>query len=346
MAKINVQVGEGDGDAAEQWADLVCAHLVQAECQNIPDPSHFSAQIELNAIAGLRVACVSGDAQTVSRTGKHLTAASDEHFLLNIQKQGTGLVRQDGREVMLKPSEMALYCSSRPYQLEFTAPFEQNVLILSAEALRQQLPDIDKLVASNMNTLALNTRLLSIHVDGLLTLNEPESTGDMIEQATLSMLVDAVRSGHPPTERSNGLSSYHMQRINYLLAENVGNPDFGVKQLAALLGLSEGYLNRFFLNKTGESPGKWILERRLLLCRLALATPSCFSMSITEVAFSWGFGSYAHFSRTFHRRFGLSPSDWRQRHLGQRAVATSAVSPPPARQSKQLASSPDHHFSI
>jgi AraC-like DNA-binding protein len=316
MTKVYVQVNEKSGDPAERWADLVCAHLVLAECQSIPDPAHFSAQIELNALTGLRVARVSGKAQKISRTQKHLAAASDEYFLLNIQRHGTGLVRQGGREVLLKPGEMALYSSHQPYQLEFTAPFEQKVLIVPAERLRQQLPKVDQLLVGAIDPAALSARLLSVHIDGLLALDTgPENGKEMIEQATLTMLVDALHSAQHNAQE-NGLCAYHMQRINRLLAHNLGNSDFGVYELASSLGLSEGYLNRLFQSKTGESPNKWLVERRLLLSQLALSSPTCLSMSITEIAYSWGFGSYAHFSRAFHKRFGLAPSEWRNNQLG------------------------------
>jgi AraC-like DNA-binding protein len=32
------------------------------------------------------------------------------------------------------------------------------------------------------------------------------------------------------------------------------------------------------------------------------------AISLTELAFAWGFSSSSHFSRSFKRRFGLSPS--------------------------------------
>jgi AraC family transcriptional regulator, exoenzyme S synthesis regulatory protein ExsA len=58
-----------------------------------------------------------------------------------------------------------------------------------------------------------------------------------------------------------------------------------------------------------ESPGKWLMRRRLdysakLLCNS--------QMNVTEIAFESGFEDVSHFSRVFKERFHVSPVKYRQ----------------------------------
>jgi len=54
------------------------------------------------------------------------------------------------------------------------------------------------------------------------------------------------------------------------------------------------------------TPGKWLLEKRLLYAKSLLAGNN--KKAISDVAFESGFETLAHFSRSFKHRFGVAPS--------------------------------------
>ena len=58
-----------------------------------------------------------------------------------------------------------------------------------------------------------------------------------------------------------------------------------------------------------ESPGKWLLQRRLNYSETLLRNSS---MNVTEIAFESGFKDVSHFSRVFKAHFGVSPLAYRQ----------------------------------
>lgn len=81
-----------------------------------------------------------------------------------------------------------------------------------------------------------------------------------------------------------------------------------VGELARRVGVSREHLARVFRQQTGESPRaclEWIRLREA--CRLLKET----TMSAKEVAGTLGFGAPSHFTRVFHRRFGMPPSRFR-----------------------------------
>ena len=83
-----------------------------------------------------------------------------------------------------------------------------------------------------------------------------------------------------------------------------------IVQVAQQFLMSEVTLRRRFQAIFGISPKQYLLELRLNEAQYLLATTH---LSIKEIAASLSFFDLAHFSSTFRRRFGVSPTQWRAR---------------------------------
>jgi AraC-like DNA-binding protein len=55
----------------------------------------------------------------------------------------------------------------------------------------------------------------------------------------------------------------------------------------------------------------YIRERRMFRCLAEITSPTHTHRSIADLAYSWGFGNEAAFSRAFRRMFGMSPREAR-----------------------------------
>ncbi|MHC4885535.1 MAG: helix-turn-helix transcriptional regulator [Planctomycetota bacterium] len=82
-----------------------------------------------------------------------------------------------------------------------------------------------------------------------------------------------------------------------------------LEALARETGLSKNPLNEGFLLATGSPPHKFLNYIRLTKSK-ALLTQT--EESITDIAFSLGFNSSAHFSHAFSKTYHMSPSDFRK----------------------------------
>ena len=78
---------------------------------------------------------------------------------------------------------------------------------------------------------------------------------------------------------------------------------------AELSNRSLSAFKRDFEKLFRNSPGKWLLERRL---HHALHLMSNQKRTVSEAAFESGFQSQAHFSRAFKARFGKAPAEMRR----------------------------------
>lgn len=86
--------------------------------------------------------------------------------------------------------------------------------------------------------------------------------------------------------------------------------DVSLAALAREAGLSAFHLQRIFSAAVGETPKQ--LTLRLRLGRAAVMLLTC-DDSILDVALSCGFQSHEAFIRAFRRRFGMTPSAYRER---------------------------------
>jgi transcriptional regulator GlxA family with amidase domain len=86
----------------------------------------------------------------------------------------------------------------------------------------------------------------------------------------------------------------------------------GVANLAARCGLSERTFHRKFAAATGESPARFIEAVRLDAARTLLSQ----GLTVKAIAAQVGLTPAARLTRAFERRFGLSPSLFREMHGG------------------------------
>lgn len=83
-----------------------------------------------------------------------------------------------------------------------------------------------------------------------------------------------------------------------------------LEDLARIAKVSTFYLCRLYKKELGLSPMKWLWFQRTMAAGAFLMTDRNFSL--TDIAFSCGFTSSAHFSRLFKSTYGLTPSQYRK----------------------------------
>jgi AraC family transcriptional regulator len=86
-----------------------------------------------------------------------------------------------------------------------------------------------------------------------------------------------------------------------------------IKDLAASLDLSVGHFCRAFKRTFGMPARIWIRHRRIELAQGLMLTTGA---SLSEIALSCGMSDQSHFTRSFRRIVGESPSSWRQTRHG------------------------------
>lgn len=86
--------------------------------------------------------------------------------------------------------------------------------------------------------------------------------------------------------------------------------DISLKDMAGLVCMADESFSRFFRNKTGRTPNRYLIDYRLgIAARMLLTT----KLSVAEISFSCGFNTLSHFNRLFRESKGCTPSEFRER---------------------------------
>lgn len=110
---------------------------------------------------------------------------------------------------------------------------------------------------------------------------------------------------------AGGLSGAILRRVENYIRGHLHEP-IGLTELAALAGLSLRHFARAFRASTGQTPARFVHERRLELAK-ALLTRS--AVPITEIALACGFSHAQHFTNSFRRGTGMPPTEFRRSQL-------------------------------
>jgi AraC-like DNA-binding protein len=85
--------------------------------------------------------------------------------------------------------------------------------------------------------------------------------------------------------------------------------NLALEDFAKLSHRSLSAFKRDFRKYYNESPGKWLLQKRLDYSAVLLKNPA---LNVSQVALDCGFEDLSHFSRAFKEKFGVSPANYRK----------------------------------
>jgi len=86
----------------------------------------------------------------------------------------------------------------------------------------------------------------------------------------------------------------------------------GLRQIAALAGVSPRHFERAFRQAVGVPPHAYVMQRRVAAARALLLGDG--SLTVEDIAARVGFASSSHLASAFRRSTGYSPSSFRRAH--------------------------------
>lgn len=107
-----------------------------------------------------------------------------------------------------------------------------------------------------------------------------------------------------------GLRSARHAEITALIAKGFADPAFSVQRIATTIGVSPNYVQKL-LHESGQSFTERVLELRLVKARAMLSDRRNDALKVSDIAFACGFNDISYFNRSFRRRFGSAPNDFR-----------------------------------
>lgn len=306
-----------DGDALAFWHDVACRVFVSLACKPL-NSQPFEWSIHAQALGATQVADIDVGPHTVVRRPADIAAESDDYLLMSLQLRGVGIVRQDRREAVLAPGELAVYDTTRPYQLCFPEPMAQRIVKIPRRLFSERLTVLEQLTARRIDGVAglgaVLVRFMAATFDTPTLLRPAEARS--VETALAELLTGALAAHTDGFAVDRHASPALLrERIRQYIERNLSDPGLDVNTIATAHRISPRYVHMLF-NEDGVSVSRRIWGLRLERAAQMLAAPRHAQRSITEVAYACGFSDAAHFARAFRAKYAMSPRAFRASRIG------------------------------
>jgi len=118
---------------------------------------------------------------------------------------------------------------------------------------------------------------------------------------------DVLAGDNAPALKS--IDQQLLKKAIEVVENNMGDPLFGVEQMAKEMGMSRTNLHRKLKAITGFPPSELIRNIRMRRAAQLLMSQSD---SIAQISFTVGFEDHSYFSKSFKKQFGVTPSEYFQ----------------------------------
>jgi len=312
-----MQTATTEGIAAPKrlqfWNELTSDTLTE-QCAVADDPTAFSGRVRRIDLGSLRLAEICASASRVDRTRAHISHAVESPYVIRLPLSGELGSVQGGSEVRQKAGDFVLYDTSRPYQMVVPNRTKLLSIRIPREQLLRYFPCPEAVTGVVLSGNSEAGRIALRFLKGfwfdsgsvILGISAPRIADIALQliASCYAMLPTAISGSSRPVVR-------HRVAIQMFIEDHLCDPGLTPTSIAAALNLSPGYVHKLFAGSC-DSVARLIVKRRLERCREAFDDRLQRARSVTDIAFSFGFNSPAHFSRVFRERFGMSPREYRQ----------------------------------
>jgi len=296
----------------DHWYDAVRAAFVPLDAVT-PSMATFVGELATTPLGVMELACVSGSPVTVTRTPRTIRSADSGYLKISVQTHGYSVLTQDGREATLTPGDVAVYDTTRPYELLFAQDHQQQVLMMPRQLLSVRPRDLTDITARRISG---RTGMGAVLSPFLASLARQLLVGGLRPSMEVcDAVVDLVSATCRSTTDSAGAVPQTAQqalllRVQTYIDQRLSDPALDPAAVAAAHHMSVRYLQKLF-QAEGTTVSAWIRRRRLERCLRDLRDERLRAIPAAAIGARLGYTDPANFARAFRREFGSPPSTFR-----------------------------------
>lgn len=280
-----------------------------------PRPESFRARFAMETCAGVALTRIVGppmSCRSEAGDGRRNRAG----LMLAINRGGAVAVEQNGRRVVIGPSDFVVIATRLP--LSYASAFAQDfAAVVVPEALvAGNLGSPDRLAGAILPGDTAEAQLLAAYLFTCAFPVDPAMKaliGRHLADLAVAALARALRLDDLTEAR--GIRAARLGEIRRIIEERLDEPMLNAVRVARQIGVTDRYVQKLF-EEAGTTFSAHMLERRLLRARQRLADPAHAGRTIQDIAWASGFSNASHFNRAFRRRFGETPTSVRGRTGG------------------------------
>ena len=252
---------------------------------------------------------------TINRAPQHIAAG--RVYTLILQARGHGVFTQYGHEAELGAGDFTLCHGEAPYTYQLGDDCEVAMVRVPASLLKEHLPSPESFCGRRLAAGEGLTETAALLIASLCAGPSSGGLSSQFQHRLARQILGMIATSYAIAFESRAGASSNVDgwhaRARLYIEQHLRSPDLTPCSIAQKLKLSPRYLRMIFASGN-ETTSAYILRRRLEECARQMEDPRWNGHSITEIAFSWGFNSAPHFTRSFRDRYGTSPRRYRDQY--------------------------------
>lgn len=315
-------------DRSVHWSNFVSQIFFPLHA-SFAEPERFYGTIENWKLGEVSLSRFNSAPVCYDRYAQHLRSPADDDLLITFATKSGARFSQSNNLLHCKKNGFFIERSDLPYQFSHPEENELWVLKVPTRMLRNRMRVLDRYFGyvydsgRGAGALFLDAaKTIPLRAEELSSASRDELGRCLVDLLCLALEDDQRALG-------SGMSSVrlgHLARVERYVRKHLTNHAMTVEDIAVANGISSRYLHKLF-KESDTTVGQWIRELRLEATLVDLQDPR-HGETVAEIAYRWGFGDQAQFSRHFKSHFGRTPREARQL-AGTDKKRSASGGPPP-----------------
>lgn len=297
------------------WREMWTAQYGAGDMAH-PDDKPFATRAEFVPVAAAGAFRFETTTEAFSRTRQHAATDLREDFLIGFShnRKGQWLTMRD-RDFDITSGTVMVMANGMPCASRTQGHVSWLFAVAPLAHMRELVPDADDRIATLLDSSRPAVRHLERYLEFLLGAPEVEedpALGARAHTILIDLMTLSLGAAGEAGEiaRARGLRAARIREVLAEIQTTFSDPACSPTRVALKQGLSVRYLHEL-LQQTGLSFSERVLELRLQQARAMLTNARHDRLKVSEIALACGFNEVSYFNRSFRRRFGASPTQYR-----------------------------------
>lgn len=289
------------------WEEAINQYVIHIDCPVTSD-SPLEAELQHSHGDIISVNHIAANRHSVQRSRIDIGEDSRDSLFICLMTKGNGYSYQGVNSANHMPGDIVIYDTAKPYGHGFPNDMGMYVLDVPRSIAERDLGVVDSLIKIDRNLQCGRSSANAV----LRLLESKADSYDAFQLKTEEVMYHIqVLSGLNGAQFNQKNRNLLFFKCKAFIEQQLTSPNLNVEMISHHLSVSCRQIARAF-EANGMTVSRFIWQSRLQKSREDILNLA--NLSITDIAYKWGFNHSSHFSRAYKLYFDESPQVTRKQN--------------------------------